>query len=314
MKTEAAEGVYASLTDLVRLQHKARGFSFLPRQPMTSLLAGRHASRLRGRGLNFEELRNYLPGDDIRTMDWKATLRTGKPHIRVYTEERDRPAFIVVDQRQSMFFGSRLKTKSVTAAELAAVAAWRVLDQGDRVGALVFNDERVSEIRPLRSRNTVMQILGETVRFNHQLGPDSRAAANPGMLNTVLEQVGRQARHDALVCIITDMAGADPETRRIATRLSQHNDVIVGLVYDPLERELPQQRRTVFSEEGKQLEVDTADPRVRQRFSASFNEREERARRILLQRAVPLVPISTAEDPVKQIQALLGYAKSARKG
>ena len=87
-----APGVYADLDELIRIQFQARDFSFKPRQPVTSILSGRYASRLRGRGLNFEELRRYLPGDDIRTMDWKVTARTRSPHVRVYTEERDRPA------------------------------------------------------------------------------------------------------------------------------------------------------------------------------------------------------------------------------
>ena len=122
-------GVYVTLDELMRLQHRTRGaFSFLPRQPVHSLLAGRHASRIRGRGLNFEELRGYLPGDDIRTIDWKVTARTRKPYVRVFTEERDRPALLVVDQRLSMFFGTKKNMKSVTAAELAAAGAWRVFD------------------------------------------------------------------------------------------------------------------------------------------------------------------------------------------
>ena len=126
------EGVYTSREELVRLRHSARGFSYLPKQPVGSLLAGRKRSRLRGRGLDFDELRHYRPGDDIRTMDWRVTNRTGKPHVRVYTEERDRPVMLVVDQRLPMFFGSRWKMKSVVAAEVAALTAWRVLDVGDR--------------------------------------------------------------------------------------------------------------------------------------------------------------------------------------
>ena len=152
---DPAPGVYATLADLVALQYRARGFSFLPRQPIHSLLAGRHASRLRGRGLNFEEIRRYLPGDDIRQIDWKVTVRTRKTHSRVYTEERERSVLLVVDQRITMFFGSVKNMKSVTAAETAALAAWRVLAQKDRVGALVFNDSKVVEIRPQRSRATV---------------------------------------------------------------------------------------------------------------------------------------------------------------
>ena len=106
----------------------ATGLRFLPRQPARSVLHGRHGSRLRGRGLNFEELRNYLPGDDVRAIDWKVTARTGQPHVRVVTEERDRPTLIVVDQRMSMFFGSQLNMKSVTAAEAAALAAFAILE------------------------------------------------------------------------------------------------------------------------------------------------------------------------------------------
>ena len=86
--------VYADLDELVRLQFEAQGFSFLPHQPLHSVLHGRHASRLRGRGLNFEELRGYIPGDDIRNVDWKATARAGEPQVRAYTEERDRPVWL----------------------------------------------------------------------------------------------------------------------------------------------------------------------------------------------------------------------------
>ena len=119
--------VHASLDHLRSLEGLAKGLRFLPRQPSRSVLNGRHASRLRGRGLNFEEMRDYLPGDDIRAIDWKATARTGKPHVRVFTEERDRPALLVVDQRMSMYFGSSLNMKSVTAAEAAALTAFAVL-------------------------------------------------------------------------------------------------------------------------------------------------------------------------------------------
>ena len=143
-------GIYTSLQELVALQYKASGFSFLPKQPVHSILSGRHNSRLRGRGLNFEELRHYRAGDDIRTMDWKVTNRTGKPHVRVYSEERERPVLLLVDQRINMFFGSQLKMKSVIAAELAALSAWRVLSVGDRIGALVFNDTEIIETRPHR--------------------------------------------------------------------------------------------------------------------------------------------------------------------
>ncbi|UGX98167.1 DUF58 domain-containing protein [Bradyrhizobium barranii subsp. barranii] len=100
-------GVYVGLHDLIALEYRGRKVSFLPRQPVHSLLSGRFASRMRGRGLNFEEIRDYRPGDDVRSIDWKVTARLRKPHIRVFNEERDRQTILVVDQRLSMFFGSR---------------------------------------------------------------------------------------------------------------------------------------------------------------------------------------------------------------
>src|SRR6201990_148806 len=162
-------GVYIDLDGRIPLDYRDRSVSFLPRQPVHSLLSGRFASRMRGRGLNFEEIRDYRPGDDIRSIDWKVTARLQKPHVRVFDEERDRQALLVVDQRLSMFFGSRRSMKSVTAAEAAGIAAWRVLRAGDRVGAIVFNDSEITEFRPQRSRSTVLQILTAIVKDNRAL-------------------------------------------------------------------------------------------------------------------------------------------------
>ena len=134
---------------MIRLQWAARGFNLLPRQPLHSALAGRHATRIRGRGLDFDELRAYQPGDDVRSIDWKVTARTRKPHTRVYTDERERRVLLVVDQRLAMFFGTRVQMKSVTAAELAALLAWHVVDAGDRVGAVVFDERGPSRSSPI---------------------------------------------------------------------------------------------------------------------------------------------------------------------
>src|SRR5262249_32288345 len=199
MNAQAVAGVYATLEDLVQLKFSARNFSFLPRQPIHSLLAGRHTSRLRGRGLNFEEMRRYLPGDDVRQIDWKATLRTRKTHVRIYTEERERSVLLVVDQRWTMFFGSVKNMKSVTAAEAAALAAWRVIAQQDRIGALIFNDSRIAEIRPHRSESNVMRILHEVLDQNHALSLDSKIRANGAMFNETLRRCTNLATHDCLV-------------------------------------------------------------------------------------------------------------------
>lgn len=310
----AHPGVYADMGDLIRLQFKARGFSFLPKQPVESLLAGRFASRLRGRGLDFEEIRRYLPGDDIRNMDWKVTARLGKPHTRVYTEEKDRPVLLAVDQRLSMFFGSRVAMKSVTAAETAALGAWRALAVGDRVGAVVFNDREIREIHPQRSRQAVMRIVQAVVTMNHALRTDGELEPNPAMLNTVLERVVRLAKHDCVVAIVSDFYGADEDTRRLVTRTAAHNDVLALFIYDPLEADLPSAGRLVVSEGDLQLEVDTGDENLRRRFSEQFTTQLKAARDLMLKRGIPVLPIHTTGDVREQMQDLLGHALRVSRG
>ncbi len=312
-KEPLAPGVYADLDDLIRLQFKVHGFSFLPRQPVQSLLAGRRASRLRGRGLDFEEIRRYIPGDDIRTMDWRVTARTQKPHTRVYTEERDRPVLLAVDQRLSMFFGSRVAMKSVTAAEVAALGAWRAFGVGDRVGALVFNDSEIREIPPHRSRQRVMQILQAVLKMNHALRADGDIQPDPAMLNKVLEKVLRLAKHDYLVGIITDFSGANEDTKSLVTRMAAHNDVIALFIYDPLEANLPSAGKLVVSQGDLQLEVDTRDAQLRTQFSEQFTTRLKTARDLMLKRAVPVLPIHTTEGVREQLQALLGHASKVSR-
>ena len=306
-------GVYTSLPELVRLKHQGQGFSFLPRQPIHSLLAGRHASRLRGRGLNFEEVRTYLPGDDIRSIDWKVTARTRKPHTRVYTEERERPAILVVDQRSKMFFGSQVAMKSVTAAEAGALAAWRILGVGDRPGALVFNDTKSVHIAPHRSQGRVLEILRSMVRMNQALGAALPSISSPERLNEVLERVARLAAHDHLIVLISDLDGADENTQRIVTRLGQHNDVMVVLVYDPLEAALPSAGRLVVSDGELQLDVDSSEEALRQRFSEAFEARLALARQFLRRRQIPVLPLDTVRPVAEQVRELLGYAPRASR-
>ncbi len=307
-------GVYAELDHLVRLQFKASGFSFLPRQPIHSILSGRHASRLRGRGLNFEELRSYLPGDDIRNIDWKVTARTKEPYVRVYTEERDRAVWLLIDQRISMFFGSRQKMKSVTAAEVAAVSAWRVLSAGDRVGAIIFDDHHLDIIAPHRSELNVMQVLARVVEKNHALNAAASHDPNPEMLNEALRRVSALAQHDCLVGLISDGFGIDEQSTRLITRLTEHNDVISAFIYDPLEEDLTDAGHLVFSDGRDQLAVDTGNRKIREMYRQDFQQRLEQMRATSKRYAIPLLPIHTAGPVPEQIRALIGHRRSATAG
>ncbi|MEE9551528.1 MAG: DUF58 domain-containing protein [Gammaproteobacteria bacterium] len=305
--------IYANLKELVALQHQASGFSFLPKQPVHSILSGRHASRLRGRGLNFEELRHYRAGDDIRTMDWKVTNRTGKPHVRVFTEERERPVLLVVDQRISMFFGSRVKMKSVIAAEIAALAAWRILAVGDRIGALIFNDTDIIETKPHRSRKTVMQILHNLLKLNHALRADYPDPQNDAQLNVALKEVERLSGHDYLVAIISDMGGWNAETVKHIKLLARHNDIIASLIFDPLEKELPDSSQLVLSDGDMQIQVDAGKTGLGVQYTEHFMSRVAHLQGELNKHGIPVIPINTIDSVPIQIRKAIGERIGAKR-
>jgi uncharacterized protein (DUF58 family) len=279
-----------------------------------SLLSGRFASRMRGRGLNFEEIRDYRPGDDVRSIDWKVTARLRKPHIRVFNEERDRQAILVVDQRLSMFFGSRLMMKSVTAAQAAAIGAWRVLDVGDRVGAIIFNDRDLVETPARRSRATVLQILSAIVAQNQALGVGRGLIPAPEMLNKALVQARRRALHDSVVIIISDFDGADEATRNSIGALGRHNDVVALLVHDPLQSDLPPSASMTVTDGELQIRLDVGSDSVRENIAQATQERLKGVFAWTHELGIPVLPLSAAEDTPEQLRRLLGALPTGRRG
>jgi uncharacterized protein (DUF58 family) len=304
-------GVYVDLPHLISLEQRGRKVSLLPRQPVHSLLSGRYASRMRGRGLNFEEIRDYRTGDDVRSIDWKVTARLQSPHVRVFNEERDRQGLLVVDQRLSMFFGSRRAMKSVIAAETAAVIAWRILNVGDRVGGIVFNDRDVDEVRPQRSRRIVLQFLGSIVARNRALGIGRGITREPAMLNRALDRVRRLAAHDATVVILSDFDGADEATRQTVAAIAAHNTVIAMLVHDPLQSELPEAGHMTVTDGELQIALDVAHGDTRRSILEMSQARLRNVFAWTHELKVPVLPLSTAEESVKQLHHLLGLLPQA---
>lgn len=304
--------IHVDADQLRRLGPHARALSLLPRQPARSVLNGRHASRLRGRGLNFEELRNYLPGDDVRTIDWKVTARTGEPHIRVYTEERDRPALLLVDQRLSMFFGTRVYMKSVIAAEAAAIAAHRVLAQGDRVGGIVFGDDVMAEHRPQRRPNALNRMLSSIADANMLLQPELRPQGRVA-LNDVLKSAVRIAHTNALVLVFSDFDGITPQSEATLRRLSASNDLILFHVADPTGTEaMPPELRLTVSDGTLQADLDASDPSVRARVQSALADRLTLLYQWSRRYGFPVVPLTTAEPALDQLLSLFGHVGGRR--
>lgn len=298
--------IHVDANHLLRLGPKSRALSLLPRQPARSILNGRHASRLRGRGLNFEELRNYLPGDDIRTIDWKVTARTGEPHVRVYTEERDRPALLLVDQRVSMFFGTQVYMKSVIAAEAAATAAHRVLGQGDRVGGIVFGDTDLAEHRPQRRPAALTRFLASVGSLNSNLHASLRPEPTV-TLNDVLKQAARIAHTNSLVSVFSDFDGLNETSEKLLRRLSASNDLILFNISDPSSREIASNLRMTVSDGDRQIEIDSSDPELSPRISAALKDRLAQLQVWSRRYGFPIVPLTTAEPTLDQLLRLFGH-------
>lgn len=298
--------VYASLDQLMLLEHRVRGLSFLSRQPLSSVLSGSHAARLRGRGLSFDELRQYNPGDDLRHLDWRASQRYGKPFVRSYTEERDRPTLLLVDQRMSMYFGSKRSFKSVIAAELSAIGAWMALQAGDRVGGLVFDDRQIDYIRPLRSRARVEALCASIVRYNHALNAARSDDDAPGQLDRVLRQCLGVAGHDSLVVIISDFAGVTEKTLQLLRQLSAHNDVLALQVFDPIALRLPDRGRVTVTQGELQVELEVGRRQVHRPLGEFLSGRLKDVATLLRRSQVPLMMFSSGRDSLEQLRGELG--------
>lgn len=293
------------LAHLRALKGQARAISFRPRQPSRSILNGQHASKIKGRGLNFEELRHYAVGDDVRTIDWKVTARVGAPYVRVYTEERDRPVMLVVDQRMSMFFGSVHNMKSVTAAEAGALAAFRVRAKGDRVGGVIFGDTGMSQIRPHSSTRALNRFLETLAKANAALF--AGAPTTPPMpLSVPIRAVSRIAKSGALVIVFSDFDGLDEEAEKGLRTIAQHNELILVTVTDPTSRQLPTDLKIVVSDGELQAEVDAGDAKIRKRVEDFSAGRLETLFAFSRKYAVPVLPLTTAEATLPQLLRLLG--------
>ena len=303
--------VYVSLRDLIALQYEARGFSFLPKYAVQSILSGRHRSKLRGRGLDFEEVRQYVSGDDIRNIDWKVTARVGKAHTKVFTEEKERPVFLIVDQSSSMFFGSRLYFKSVIAAHLAAIGCWRVIDQGDRVGGIVFNDNTIKYVSPKRDRRSVQRFLSFVSELNQELKATAVPDSQVNSLNKAIQQAQQVVTHDYLVFVISDFNNADDLSLKELIRIKRNNDVMLAHISDPAEMEIDAKKITL-SDGQYQIRLEK-DRSLRKKFKSEQLDWLEKARLECKKYGIPFLNFHTEPDVAKQLRSMLGEQRKRSK-
>ncbi len=289
------DGIHLCAAELISLRPRCQALRLPMRQPAASSMAGAYRSRFRGRGMDFLESRNYQPGDDIRNMDWRVTARTGRPHTKVFQEERERPVLVVLDASPSLYFGTRRVLKSVAAGQIAAAVAWSTVRRGDRIGGFFFAPGRHRELRPAGGRRGAMRMIQGLVDW---LQPEQDWAEAPEPLSSALARVRHTVRPGSLVIIISDFFGLDENCNRHLSRLRQHNDVIGCQVLDAAEHHLPAGHYPIT--DGEQLSVlDMGRRDSRSKYEdMSFRHLDE-PRRLFQKHQCGWLVLHTSDDPVE---------------
>ena len=320
-KVSASELIAASLKTLIDLARPAAGLN-LKHSAIRAGQSGGYVSRFKGRGMEFEEARMYQPGDDIRSIDWRVTARTGKTHTKVFREERERPVFISVDNRPAMHFATRGVFKSVLAAKLAGLLAWAAQHHGDRIGGQIFTGNECRELKPQNGRHAVLRLLNAIVCGGDLSRPVSELATKvvPTItLEQVLARLMHHARPGSLVYIISDFRGINDQVETYLAKLSRHCEVVLVFIYDPLESHLPEKGRYRFiardgvyaaslsgtgaaTGDNRDVVIDTADRQRIMKYQQHFTERLQQLEQIAKKMGLAFIQCSTTDDPIQRLR------------
>lgn len=264
-----SKGVITSSQELIALKRFAQRKP--PKGASKGLKSAHYLSHFRGRGMDFAEVRHYQAGDEIKHMEWRVTARSGRPHIKVYQEERERPVVILVDFSLSMYFGTREAFKSVIAARLAALLAWTSIKQGDRVGGLLFSNSCHSEFVPRKRESSILPFLAALSHYTEQLNPPET-----GHSTTLAEEL-RRLRHvtkpGSLIILISDFYQVDRHCEKHLSRLRCHNDLIAYHVCDALELAPPLPGRYVMTDGSQVSLLDTYSRTICNTYNAWSEQR-----------------------------------------
>ncbi len=293
---------HIDLQDLLGTRHYLHKIALFSSPLQRNPLLGLHQSRLRGRGMDFDQVRAYQSGDDARSIDWRVTARTGEVHTKVFHEERERPIFIMVEQSAHLFFASTGCFKSVVAAQMASLFAWAGLQHNDRVGGLVFTESSSQHIAAHRNKHSVLQLLQAIANANHALQqPMSCDTANP--LPGALQQARRLTRPGGLIILICNERHLNEENSQLIRRLAKHSEFILVPISDPLEHQLPRFTQASFRQGEHRLSLDTEQNALRQQWQQLGRSYQSAWQNLAKQLLAPLLALSTGQPLLEQLQA-----------
>lgn len=288
-------GVYVSVTDLIGLA--TASIAKRRTRRATGGHSGSLVSRMRGRGVDLDEVRLYQPGDDVRNIDWKVTARKEKPHTKIFREERERPTMLVVDQRRSMFFGSQVRLKSVAAAEVAARIAWQTLNARDRVGGVVIAASTLRILKPIRSKLNVVRLLSSLADANNELSAaNEHLNTEESAWHAVLMNLRRATPIGHRIVFISDFEAIEERDLRQLLVLQNHNELSLIHVYDPIEQNLPQSGAYAVTDGSRRVTFAGGNPRNERRYEGRFEAHRLRLQDACQTRGIRFVSVSTTDD------------------
>jgi uncharacterized protein (DUF58 family) len=283
------------LADLVRLRAAGEGIP-LTAPRVRVVTSGGHLSPYKGRGVEFDESRLYQPGDDLRTIDWRVTARTGKPHTKVFREERNRPVFVWLDLRRPMLFATRGEFKGVRAAEMAALIAWSAVAHGDRLGGLVFSESEHQELRPALGQRAALRLLQAICTTSFWEPPRQNVSVEVDA-ERALQRLARVARPGSLIFLLSDFRRLGAGAERHLRQLAGHCDLLLVHFFDAVEAELPPPGRYRIQSAGRSFSIDTSDARARRRYRERFEARRAELKALARMPGIRSIDCTTDADP-----------------
>lgn len=291
--------ILPTLEELLALRGAARGLRLDPRRAARTAQAGNHRSTHRGRGLEFQEVRPYVEGDDPRTIDWRVTARRGKPHTKLFREERERPVWLLADLDAAMFFGTRRQLKSTVVVRAAALLAWSAALGGDRVGAVVAGTSSTRIIAPRAREAGVLAVLAALLEMQPVApGPGSARSLSAG-----LEALAPIIHPGSLVLALSDFASLDSSSDARWGALALHNEIGLFWVTDPLERQALPDGRFRIGLPGRSMAVDGAS--IRPAWIEKWRERETRLASLAQHLSAAVTRLDTSDPVESALRALL---------
>lgn len=287
------------LAELLWYQRYTKVLDLTPRMAIHSKLAGTYLAKSKGRGMEFDEVRHYQSGDDVRTIDWRVTARSGKVHTKLFREEKERPVFILTDLSDSMRFGSTLLFKSVQAAHLAALIAWHVKQRGDKLGGLVFSSNEHIELKPQSRSHGVLRYFHALTEIHRQ------QVGNRGLtLDQALSQLRRLVRPGSLVYVLSDFSQFTEDGLRHIRAIRQHNEVTCCPLSDPLELAIPEFSAglAAVSDGVNTGFVELGDTGLRRQYHSIQQHQLATLKQQISQLGCKWLPISAAEPVLSQLE------------